>query len=140
MSAGTGGRGQEVELNLAPIIDCFTVLIAFMLVSASFLSIGILDAGVAAAIPNPKNTPPPVSIEILLKADSRIQIKISGKENRTIHTDFEQLRAQLEPIHARWKGIAGATISAENPVEYKTVIRTMETTRKIFPAVALGGI
>ena len=40
---------KDFDLNLAPIIDCMTVLITFMLASASFLSIGILDAGVAAA-------------------------------------------------------------------------------------------
>jgi biopolymer transport protein ExbD len=36
---GGGGNGQEVELNITPIIDCFTVLITFLLASASFLSL-----------------------------------------------------------------------------------------------------
>ena len=51
MSAGNfeGSGGQDFELNLASLIDCFTVLITFLLASASFLSVGILDAGVAAA-------------------------------------------------------------------------------------------
>jgi biopolymer transport protein ExbD len=53
MSVG-GGNSQDADINLAPIIDCFTVLIAFMLVSASFLSIGVLDAGIAAAYNLPK--------------------------------------------------------------------------------------
>ena len=35
---------QDFELNITSIIDCFTVLIAFILTSASFISIGIIDA------------------------------------------------------------------------------------------------
>ena len=36
----------DFELNLASIIDCFTVLITYLLVSASFISLGILDVSV----------------------------------------------------------------------------------------------
>jgi biopolymer transport protein ExbD len=143
-----GGNSQEVDLNLAPIIDCFTVLIAFMLVSASFLSIGLLDAGIAAATPSSSATqPPPVNIEVVVKSGFEIQIKISGKETKTLTVpanggglDLEKLKLSLEPIHARWPTVAGATLSAENSVEYKTIIQTMEATRKVFPAVALGGL
>jgi biopolymer transport protein ExbD len=148
MSVSSGGGGQDVELNLAPIIDCFTVLIAFMLVSASFLSIGLLDAGIAAAGPSTdKSTPPPVSIEVVIKNGLALQVKVSGKENRTLNVavkdnalDLEGLAAQLKPIQDKWKTVNGATISAESDVEYREVIRTMETTRKHFPAVALGGM
>jgi biopolymer transport protein ExbD len=148
MSVSSGGGGQEVELNLAPIIDCFTVLIAFMLVSASFLSIGLLDAGIAAAGPsNDKSVPPPISVEVVIQNGLALQVKISGKETRTLNVnakdralDLDGLAGQLKPIQEKWKTVTGATISAENDVEYKEVIRTMEATRKHFPAVALGGL
>ena len=146
--SGPSGGGQDVELNLAPIIDCFTVLIAFMLVSASFLSIGLLDAGIAAAGPSTDNaTPPPVSIEVIIKNELGFQVKVTGKENRTFSVpakaktlDLDSLAAQLKPLQEKWKSVTGATISADADVEYKDVIRTMEITRKSFPAVALGGI
>ena len=34
MTSGSESGGQDFDLNLAPIIDCFTVLITFMLVHA----------------------------------------------------------------------------------------------------------
>ena len=37
---------QDFDVNITPIIDSFTVLITFMLASASFLSVGIFDAGI----------------------------------------------------------------------------------------------
>ncbi len=51
-----GEHEQDFELNLASIIDCFVVLIAFILVSTSFFSIGIIDAEVAGASTTSEST------------------------------------------------------------------------------------
>src|SRR3954465_141066 len=82
MSAIQGDGGQDFDLNLAPIIDCFTVLITYLLVSASFISLTALDVGVAAAgqaDPNavqPKTIPFNLSVQL---AESRaIALKITG--------------------------------------------------------------
>ena len=151
MSTGHGGRGsanQDFELNLASIIDCFTVLIAFMLATASFLSIGILDAGVAAAGAQASTStePPPVTVTVELKKDRTILVELTGKEQRkeTVPQgkdgyDTEALAAQLQAIKSRWPATQAATLQAENDIEYREVIRVMETTRKTLPAVLLGG-
>jgi biopolymer transport protein ExbD len=148
---GHGGGGLDFELNLAPIIDCFTVLITFMLASASFLSIGILDAGIAAAGASAATTqaPPPVTLSVELKHDFTIQVKVSGKENRTQTLpalaekdggwNYAQLTAQLAELKGRYPAVQAATLSAENKVEYKHVVKSMEVVRKAMPAVLLGG-
>ncbi|MGZ3709823.1 MAG: biopolymer transporter ExbD, partial [Bdellovibrionota bacterium] len=82
MSAGvSSGKGsQDFELNIASIIDCFTVLITFLLASASFLSIGIFDAGVAAGAAESKDSKPPsVQILVELQPDHRLSVKLTGK-------------------------------------------------------------
>ena len=70
MSAGGGGGEGDVELNLAPIVDCFTVLIAYLLVSMSFISLSIFEAGVAATSPESASVevvpPPPGEIPLNL--------------------------------------------------------------------------
>lgn len=147
MASVGSDSGQDCELNLAPIIDCFTVLIAFMLVSASFLSIGILDAGIAAAGANSTGaTPPPVTLAIELKKDQSYVIKLSGKENRSVvvtakdgKPDYDAMDAQLAAMKQKWPVLASAILSAENEVEYSNVVRSMEATRKQLPAVMLGG-
>src|SRR4051812_36631719 len=113
MNVGSGGSdSQDFELNLASLIDCFTVLITFMLASASFLSIGLLDAGIAAAgaTSAAKSEPPPVNIAIELAKDESFVIKITGKENRTVpisakggHWDLEGLALGLTEVKGRWK-------------------------------------
>ena len=149
MSAGVGGGSgsQDFELNLASIIDCFTVLIAFMLASASFLSIGILDAGVAAAgAQAAPGTPPPINIAVEIGAGSKLTVKITGKvsSNQVIPAvagklDYAGLTRSLASTHAKYTDVNALTLTAGNDVEYRDVIKTMEEIRKTVPVVLLGG-
>ena len=66
MSANLGSSsGQEVDLNITPIIDCFTVLITFLLASASFLSIGFFEAYTPGSSADPSQAEP--DTEVVLK-------------------------------------------------------------------------
>lgn len=148
-SEGQGSGGQDFDLNLAPIIDCFTVLITFLLASASFLSIGLLDAGISVVSAQPsesKPKEPPVQVQIYLKKEKQFQIKISGKENRNHlvkekqgEWDLNELQGYLGQIKLKWSLVDGAVLEAQNGVEYRDVVASMEIIRKSFPAVMLGG-
>jgi biopolymer transport protein ExbD len=151
MSAGVqgGGDSQDFELNLASIIDCFTVLIAFMLASASFLSIGILDAGVAAAgaqQANPSDKPPSVNIAVEIAPAGKITVKLTGKATTTTpieakdgKANYEELNRSLASTKQSWPDVAAVTLNADNTVEYRDVVKTMEAIRKTIPVVVLGG-
>lgn len=146
-SLGQDGDSQEVDLNLAPIIDCFVVLIAFMLVSASFLAIGILDAGIAAAGAQSKQSePPPVSISVGLTASKDIRVEVSGKATQNIlikakngDWDLAALTQNLATLRTKWTSVNAITLTAENRVEYRNIVQTMEVARKTMPVVLLGG-
>ena len=156
MSAGSlgsnGGRGsqtQDFELNLASIIDCFTVLITFLLASASFLSIGILDAGVAAAGATSKtDNAPTVHLSVDIQRDLSLVIetekagKVLSKESvKPLEgaPDFGALQERLGAIKAKHPDVAGLTLSAQAEVQYEQVVRTMDKARRVVPAVMLGG-
>jgi biopolymer transport protein ExbD len=143
-----GGESQDFELNIASIIDCFTVLIAFMLASTAFLSIGILDAGVAAAgaTATDNSAPPPVNLALELKGDKVLTIKVTGKStsNQTVTAkdgawDLAALTDKLNALHQQWPTVNAITLTADNTIEYKDVIQTMDTVRKTIPVVLLGG-
>ncbi|HAR42302.1 MAG TPA: hypothetical protein DCS07_06675 [Bdellovibrionales bacterium] len=147
-SSANGFDSQDFDLNLAPIIDCFTVLIAFVMISTAFASIGILDAGIAAGGDKAISAAiPPVRISVEVLADHRFNLKISGKENREITIpargdswDHGVLKIRLDEIKNRFPSVNGAVITAVNSVKYDSVIRTMEQIRTTFPAVMLGGL
>ena len=143
-----GGKGgQDFDLNLAPIIDCLTVLITFMLASSSFLSIGLLDAGVAAgAAVTDNTTPPPVNIEVELGQDHQMTVKVTGKATSTTPVgkagnewNYDQLTKNLASLKAQWPNVNAVTLTAQNAVEYQNVVKSMEVIRKTIPVVLLGG-
>lgn len=146
MSAGSNdsGEGQDFELNLAPIIDCFTVLITYMLVSASFISIDMLEVSVAASTPPSETTPPPptdptTSVSAMLMGDGRVLFEITGKDQPT---HLEALSGDIimrgEEIRKRWPTVKEINVKAEPGVQYKQIIKTVEDLKKPFVKVFLG--
>jgi biopolymer transport protein ExbD len=152
MSGGGGGDG-DVELNLAPIIDCFTVLITYLLVTASFLSLAALDVGVSATgtgtpPPTADNTPPPMvmSLEALANGDIKVNVRggVSGKEYpyKIIavggQRDEDGLLARLEEIKKKWPEITEASVSAEPSVIYKDVVKVIKKVQEAMPKVMIS--
>lgn len=139
--------GQDFDLNLAPIIDCFTVLITFMLVTASFLSVGIIDAGSAAATqPVAGETPPAVAVEVKLQDQFRTVVQLSGKSSEKSEFagkegqwDFDSVERTLQGIKAKWPATTSIVISASEDIEYLHLIQFMERIRKTIPGIVLGG-
>ncbi len=154
MNSGGGhsGSSQDFDLNLAPIIDCFTVLITFLLISASFLSIGILDAGISAPGAQTESEPQGASVDLTLKitADRGYRIKIegtqpgSGRESEeSIKSakplDLAALAQKLQALHQQYPKVDVLTLAADEAIEYRDIVATLATARKVFPAVLIGG-
>ena len=142
-----GGGSQEFELNLAPIIDCMTVLIAFVLVGASYLSVGVLEAGTATAgAVQSVEDPSSVQLTIELKNDKSIIVNLSGRENRSHRIlprgdkrNYDALTDRLAIVKGEWPALKQVVVSADNTVDYREVVKSMEITRKAVPNVLLGG-
>ncbi len=147
ISGGSGGNSQDFDLNLASIIDCFTVLIAFMLVSASFLSIGVFDAGIAASGETAKSdTPPSIEVSVELTANQGILLKTNGKAHSSTHIvpaqgkrDLARLETELQELRKKWPDVQAVTLTSENQIAYSEIVLAMETLRKSVPGVLLGG-
>ena len=148
---GSGGKpGQDFDLNLAPIIDCFTVLITFLLASASYLAVGILDSNLAVegvASAENKKKPPAIRLDINLAENYAIDIKVSGKGkmNKTIPASEEgwnrdALLSEIQGIQQRWPDTKSAVITAGDDVAYLNVIKIMEIIRPKLPSILLGGL
>ena len=147
MSAGSSnesGEGQDFELNLAPIIDCFTVLITYMLVSASFISLDMLEVQIAASGPPPAEAPVdpnpeiPTSISAQVLQNGGVLFHITGKNDETIDSKFEAITENLFAIRKRWPSVEEINVKAESGVEYRNIIKTIESLKSVFKKVYLG--
>lgn len=150
VSIGGDDKNQDVEINIASIIDCLVVLIAYTLISASFLSIGILEASVvppgAQADPAVK---PEARITLDIKRSNAIQVGISSPEGTMVESseivatdkgepDLETLEAKLEVLRGKFGGLTSAVMTADQAVQYKRIVATIERTRKTLPNIILG--
>lgn len=144
----SGGQSQDFDLNLAPIIDCLTVLITFILVSASYLSVGILESSVASASASPQTEEKQVDemLSIEIKGDHTILVNLSGKFNHShlITSDkgdwnYNGLVDQLALVKGESPELQTAVLTADNDVDYRQVVKSMEIAKKAVPSVMLGG-
>lgn len=135
------GTGLELELNLAPVIDCLTVLIGFVMISASFAGTRLLDVNLGAgAETTTARRSPPVKAEILLAPNGLMRLAVSGQERRRMEVrNASQLTELLTELKRRWPELNGATVVAQDSVDYRSVVSVMDTVRRLLPAVTLGG-
>ena len=144
---------QDFDLNLAPIIDCFVVLIAFVMISSAFASIAILDAGVSAGGESVKSTVPSVQVTITLRSDFGATLKIAPLKKSKGSSELvfpatqgvssgewpPKLTDALLQLKRDWPELHSATLVADNSVPYQSVVNAMDIVRKTIPDVLLGG-
>ena len=154
MSASVGeGSGQDVDLNLAPIIDCFTVLITYLLVTASFLTLSSVDVSVSATgtgTPPPvTGGPPPMSMSIELKAAGEMEIQIRGGAKneklsypvpgQTGKWNMPLLTSRLQQIQKKWPAITEVSVTAEPAIIYKDIVSVLHEIQVVMPKVYISG-
>lgn len=151
-TAGTGGGSEplDLDLNIAPVIDCLTVLITFLLVSASFISIGMISTGAAsfsekaAATTDPRHD---VLLSVRMGAQGGWLLRLTGKKVETISVppwadgrrDFEGLVTALQKAREEYPELAEVAVSADPSIEYGEIVRAVETVRRQIPKVYVGG-
>jgi biopolymer transport protein ExbD len=147
-SSKPGQASGDVELNITSIIDCFVVLIAFLLISSGFLSVGLMDAGIQAGQVAPEATAQPtIQVTAELTVGKTVKLSVTGarKEELVIPAaasggwDLPRLTEKLAALKQANPGFEGLTLAAEPDVEYRDVVLGMEAVRKTVPNVMLGG-
>jgi biopolymer transport protein ExbD len=151
MSAAVRGRHkrpeteQDFELNIASVIDCFTVLITYLLISASFISITAMDIDLAGAGSASRSEPPPISLAVELDSNRAVHIKVTGQEKghwvveaKEGNWDLDGLAAKLAEIKGKYPTVESAFMSAEEELEYREVVKVVEATKRSHPSITLG--
>ena len=138
---------QDFELNIAPIIDCFVVLIAYLLISASFISLTSMDVQVAVPALGTTASAQEPTVEITIDLDSSraVKVKVSGAktESYTVaakaeNWDFDGVREQLETLHGRFPAATSVIMTAAKEIEYSHVVKMIEAVRPVYSQMALG--
>ncbi len=150
--------GQDVELNLAPIIDCFTVLITYLLITASFINLSAMDVGVSSSGTGaPTETPPgppPMVMTLNMTEAGRMIMNVSGgtlstdvvvtiepvtAANGSTTWNLNELTGRLQQVGKKWAQIKDVSVSAEPNVKYKDIVTVINETQRSLPKVFISG-
>ncbi len=151
MSSVDSGSGQDFDLNIAPIIDCFTVLITYLLVSASFISLKVIEAGVAVSDPNaaaaqpPPPTPPqpPLNAEVFLLKTGAAQLKVTGGPRNLnqllTQKNLTELKNTVTILKQSYPTFNEISVSAEADVPYSDLLKGIEPLKEVIAKVFIAG-
>jgi biopolymer transport protein ExbD len=148
IESGGGGRKNTMELNLTPFIDLMSVCIIFLLITAVWTQVSMIQLG--SSIYGKKNTdqqsPPPPRAEIPFRVDVRnegYRIQI-GRNSLSIPKkggdyDQDRLSAELKKIKELYPDKTDAVITMLDELPYDNLIKGMDALLQSgFPEISVA--
>ena len=147
---------KPAELLLVPMIDIFTVLVTFLLMTAVFSRTVILQLNLPAAQAEFKEPPAGLMLEIMVRKDLLdVADRNSGPLAKIPDTDkghdYEALTDYLKRVKAKFPEKTEATILLEPDTPYDQLVQVMDHVRvfeqgeganivqaELFPDISIG--
>jgi biopolymer transport protein ExbD len=144
------------ELQLVSMIDIFTVLVTFLLMTAIFSRTVVLDLRLPSNNTSFPELPKGLNLEVIVHDDSLV---IADRGSGPLHTlpntakgyDLDGLTEYLKFVKSRYPDKTEATILLEPQTPYDTLVQVMDRTRivevnaglstvqaELFPLVSIG--
>ena len=147
---------RPAELLLVPMIDIFTVLVTFLLMTAVFSRTVILQLDLPAQLADAKDPPPGLQLEVMVRKD---QLMVADRNSGPLATlpnkegtyDYEGLTQYLKVVKAKFPDKTDATILLEPETPYDILVQVMDRVRlfessaglqtvqaELFPDISIG--
>ncbi len=131
------GRKRNIELNLVPFIDLMSVLVTFLLITAVWTQVSMIQIGSSLygkkSDTQPSPTPPPLA-DVVLKVDVKESgyILTVGRQVISLpllaEKQFDEagLIAQLQRVKQLYPEKADAVVTVADVIPYEQLIRAMD--------------
>lgn len=135
----SGGRNANTEVNLIPFIDLMSVLITFLLITAVWTQVSMIQLGssIYGKKTSDQITPPPPIADIPLRLDVKdfgFRLIVGQDkyvfEKKNGDWDTEELNERLAVVRQMYPDKADATITVDNEVPYEKLILGMDVLLK----------
>jgi len=145
------------DINITAFMNLMVILVPFLLITAVFSRITILELNLpASASAAQQDKPQEFHLEIVVRADS---IEVGDRDGGLIKRlpligkdhDYKQLSLLLQQVKARFPDKLDATLLLEPQIDYDTVVQVMDKVRiarvlqtgtlqsaELFPEIAIG--
>jgi biopolymer transport protein ExbD len=146
------------ELLLVPMIDIFTVLVTFLLMTAVFSRMVIIELKLPTNNPQFVEPPPGLELEIIVRKD---MVQVADKKTGPLNTfrktdpaapyDLAGLSEYLQFVKSKYPEKTEAALLLEKDIPYDSLVQVMDTVRileqkqdnqlvqaELFPNVSIG--
>ena len=132
-SSYTTRMRKPVELMLVPMIDIFTVLVTFLLMTAVFSRITILQLDLPSSNSSSAGTPPAFRLEVIVRHEG-FELTNGKKLIATIpkvggEYDFKSLTQMAVSLKQEYPDANDASVLLERDVQYDYLIQAMDAIR-----------
>jgi biopolymer transport protein ExbD len=147
---------KPAELLLVPMIDIFTVLVTFLLMTAVFSRTVILQLNLPASQTEFRDPPPGLVLEVMVRKDllqvaDRNTGPLATLPNKESGYDYDGLTEYLKRVKAKFPEKTDASILLEQDTPYDTLVQVMDRVRvfeegsganlvqaELFPDISIG--
>jgi biopolymer transport protein ExbD len=147
---------KPAELLLVPMIDIFTVLVTFLLMTAVFSRTVILQLNLPASQTEFREPPPGLQLEVMVRKDllqvaDRNTGPLATLPNKDGAYDYDALTEYLKRVKAKFPDKTDASILLEHDTPYDTLVQVMDRVRvfeieqginsvqaELFPDISIG--
>jgi biopolymer transport protein ExbD len=147
---------KPAELLLVPMIDIFTVLVTFLLMTAVFSRTVILQLNLPAPQTAFKEPPPGLQLEVMVRKDL---LQVADRNSGPLHNvpntdkgyDYDGLTEYLKFVKTKFPEKTEASILLEPDTAYDTLVQVMDHVRvfevgqgvntvqaELFPDISIG--
>ncbi len=149
-------RHTYPELDITAFMNLMVILVPFLLITAVFSRVTVLDLYLPPAASDAQDTKNRFRLEVVLRQDEIVLAEaVTGLKKRFKKTqgsfDLNGLKESLYQLKQKFPGKQEATILAEPEVKYDTLVQVMDAIRlreekqgsqlrlvDLFPAVSIG--
>lgn len=147
---------EAAELDITAFMNLMVVLVPFLLITAVFSRMAVLELNLPGENREPPQTEASLQLEIIVR-DGRIEVgdRDSGRAavfaSKDGEYDLEALGDYLQQVKARYPDKLDATLLLEPDVSYDSLIQVMDTVRvvqqvqnerfvmaELFPDISIG--
>jgi len=141
---------EDAEINITPVMNVFVILIPFLLLTASFVKIAIIDFSLPSAeqsSPNVlnKNDLKQLTVLVVSIDPKGFQVKTSEKKLPPVKKinakfDYNALGDRLKSVKKKYPKLEDVIISPDATIKYETIVKVMDKCREVgFPNFSISG-
>lgn len=140
--------GSPEELNITAFMNLMVILVPFLLITAVFSRITILELNLPPAASGGESTKKNLQLEVIVRKNAVELNDQNGSfykrlDNKGNAYDLAALSQYLQQIKARLPDKSDASILLEEDISYDTLVKVMDTVRAIgstelFPDISIG--